>query len=377
MTRSTINLDFVSGNRVTTFTSGRRTYDAILQEIGRAQHTIRWANFYFYWESGDAWPQIRQALIAAAQRGVAVQILADAYGTSTNSMPEREINRLHQAGIDWRAYNVWRPLQFWRYNRRLHKKLLIIDGEIGFTGGIGVGDCWILSSPEYPEPWRDTHFLVHGPIIKEMIAGFNDSWQQAGGRALESQPPKPSEAGMRIAAVNSPAGGGRTPVAHLYTDLINQAERSLTITSAYFGPDRRARQALLAAAKRGAMVRILINGPHTNHRTALEAGRHYYALLLRAGVHIYEYQPTKIHAKLITVDGHLSSIGSGNFNMRSLRHDDEFNLVIDDPSLATTLTSQFEHDLTESQPVSWPSWRARPLSIKLHQALSSLGRYLF
>jgi cardiolipin synthase len=332
---------FLPHNHVIMLTNGEEAYRSIKQALEQAQHSVRWANFY--WEVGGVWEEIAALLMAASRRGVTVEVLADAYGTA--AVPEAELQDLRRAGVSWRHYNRWNLSRFWRYNRRLHKKVLVIDDTIGFTGGVGVADFWAASTDRYPHAWQDAHFKVTGPVVAQMAESFRESWARVGGPV--SRPPVIEQSvdsyGLPVVAINSPASGGRTAVAKLYTDLINQAQATLIVATPYFGPDRQIRAALAAAARRGVAVRLLINGPYNTHHIALQAGRHYYASLLRWGVQIYEYQPTSLHAKLVVVDARLSSVGSGNFNMRSFYHDDEFNL----------------------------------LSLKLRQAISSLGRYLF
>jgi cardiolipin synthase len=370
------SLQFSAGNSIKIILNGPDSYSAMLAAIAKAKDRIYFANYCF--QQGVAFDRFFELLAAKAKEGVEVRVLADEYGSSRTD--PSQIASLRLAGVDWQWFNPWQTGRFWRYNHRLHKKLLIIDDATAFTGGVGVADFWLQPTPEYKHFWRDTHFQIAGPIVGDMQASFVRSWNQDERHLLSAA--RGRDRGKHggstpMAPVDSHPRGGLTAVGEFYLTMIQSAQSTLTITTAYFGPDQTIRRALIAAAKRGVAVRLLVNGPFATHKVALEAGRHHYQPLLAAGVHIYEYQPTKIHAKLVVADGKISSIGSGNLNSRSLHLDEEFNIAVDDPKFAGQLEAQFEKDLEHARQVKPAAWRQRPLDRKLEQAASSLGRHFF
>jgi cardiolipin synthase len=368
---------FRSGNIVTTYNNGASTYTAMLKDIGNATASVYIANFWS--ESGDAFAQLSKALQAAARRKVSVYVLADHYGS--RHVEDRHVVQLQKAGVIWVWFRPFNRRRFWEYNRRLHKKLLLIDDKIGYTGGVGIADLWVQATHGYPRPWRDTHFRITGPVVGDMVKCFQRTWQRWSEASLP-QPTamiqrKPGFNSVSIAAVDSLPAQPINPAGQLYIELIVRARRSLTLTTAYFGPIRQLRQALAEAAERGVNVRILTNGPHSTHSYAVEAGRRWYGQLLQAGVVIYEYQPTKIHAKLVTIDHRITTIGSANLNFRSFRHDEEFNLVVNSVDLSKQIEQSFETDLKQAQRITLEDWQRRGRLAATRQYLASFGRYFF
>jgi len=360
-------IELGDGNTIQTLVEAEEAYPAMLKGIADATQSIRLANYCMV--PGEAFDRFSQALIHASRRGVVVQILVDRYGSS-DTKPQH-LAPLLQAGIQlrWlREFQLRHPLQ---YNHGLHKKLLIIDNKSGFLGGIGIGDFWLQATSGYPAPWRDTHFVVTGPVVAALTAAFEQSWE---GEVLQSL----HEHGA-ITPINSQsvAWPQLAPVGTTIRDLIGATNKQLNITTAYFGPSRPIIGALQEAAQRGVHVRILTNGPYCTHPSARDAGRHLYEPLLAAGVHIYEYQPSKIHTKAITSDGKVSLIGSANLNFRSLYHDAEFSLLVRSPKLTSQLNELFERDLKEATEITPKIWAHRSAPTRLHQATLSLARYIF
>ena len=364
------------GNTVQTLQEASQTHPAMLKAIRGAATSIRFANYCV--DPGTTFDRFSRALTEAAGRGVCVQILLDAYGS--HLCERKQVVALRDAGVEvvWRRQRT--PSQLPHYNHGLHKKLLIIDNKIGFTGGVGVADFWLQATPGYPAAWRDTHFALTGPVVTALAAAFDQSWQDGGGQPLSSSDQGTVFSGNRtITPINSAALGWPklAPAGEALLKLIAATKRELTITTAYFGPSRPVIRALQAAARRGVHIRILTNGPFGTHHSAIEAGRHRYGPLLAAGVHIYEYQPTKIHAKVVTSDGATAIIGSANLNFRSLYHDEEFSLLIRSPQLANQLDEQFERDLNHTAEINPATWSRRPLADRLRQTGASLARYIF
>lgn len=358
-------------DQVTVLQNGAETYPAMIKAIEGARTSIHWANFCMV--EGEAFKLFIKPLQDAAGRGVDVRIIVDAYGSKEKD--EHQHQALTDAGANLIWFRPWTPRHNYRANNRMHKKLLVVDGLVGFTGGVGVGDIW-LNGDGFPAPWRDTHFKITGPSVAAMEAAFALSWNKWSAEKLA--PPR-AVTGSGTIATNSPPTIYPiiAPVGHEIIRLINSAKQSIRITTAYFGPNRQLLGALARAAERGVDVHILINGPHTNHETALEAGRHQYERLLKRGVHLYEYQPTKIHSKLMTIDGEVSCIGSANMNFRSFYHDEEFNLTIKDVPLAKKLNAQFEVDIKDATEITYDEWSKRSLDTRVHQTAASLARFIF
>ncbi len=373
---TTPKLHFLPGNTITTLVNGEETYPAMLKAIHKAKTSIYFANFCV--QKGKASDLFYQPLLNAARRGVKIYILLDAYGAEKTDPKHLSDMRTDHIDIAW--FNPRQKLRPLRYNKRLHKKLLIVDNIIGFTGGIGIADLW-LNGANYPAPWRDTHFQLKGPIVGEMAGSFIRSWNRFSTVQLPEQKPitAPAKEGtVPMALVDTaPLSPTNRDLTTLYEELIRQAIHSIDISTAYFGPAARLRRSLVEAANRGVKIRILTNGPHPSHQVAMQAGRSYYMGLLRAGTEIYEYQPTKTHSKLIVIDGETSVLGSANLNSRSFRHDEEAIILAKSANLATTLTEQFEADLKKSKKINIKTWQYRPITEKAMQTLASGGRYFF
>jgi cardiolipin synthase len=268
----------------------------------------------------------------------------------------------------------YRPLRWYnlrRLNHRTHRKLLVVDGRIGFTGGVGIADQWEGDAQD-PDHWRETHFRIEGPAVAQFQAAFNDNWIKTTGDLLNDSTYFPSlqatgdlDAHLFIA---SPAGGSESM--HLmYLLAIAAATRSIDLAAAYFVPDELAIEAFEAARKRGVRIRVLVPGPYIDAETVRISSKATWGRLLRAGVEIYVYQPTMMHTKLLIVDNELVSVGSTNFDPRSFRLNDEANLNVYDPAFAARMTNAFEKDLLPTIRYTEEMWSRRPLMEKLAEKL--------
>lgn len=361
-------------DRINILADGAETYDHMLQAIASARSYILFANYCF--REGRVMHTFSRALQGAARRGVAVYILADRHGSS-DIAPET-VHELKQAGAHWVWFRPFSKKSPWSYNRRLHKKILVIDSKLGFLGGIGVADFWLRPNSGYPSPWRDIHFRLTGPVVTSLAVSFEQSWRKFSQTKLapRSRPQLPT--GTKIKPITSePTGQGMTAIGKTHLRLMSHSKHSIRIASAYFGPDQAMRRILINAARKGIKVQLLVNGPYTTHPVALAAGRHHYHDLLSAGVEIYEYQPTKLHTKMILIDKGVASIGSANLNFRSAYHDEEFNLILRDSELISALHRRFNEDLKQSQPVKFEQWINRTKKEQLKHHISSVGRYFF
>jgi cardiolipin synthase len=258
-----------------------------------------------------------------------------------------------------------------RLNNRNHRKLLVVDGRIGFTGGVGIADLW-QGNAEDPDHWRETHFRIEGPVVAQFQAAFNDNWIKSTGELLNG--PSYFPALMRTGHLDahlfiaSPAGGSESM--HLmYLLALAASVKSIDLAAAYFVPDVLVTQAFVAARKRGVRVRILVPGPHIDTEAVRLASKATWGVLLQAGVEIYVYQPTMVHIKLLVIDNEMVSVGSTNFDSRSFRLNDEANLNVYDTTFAAQMTTVFESDLIPTTRYTYEMWTRRPLREKLVEKL--------
>lgn len=345
-------------------------YPAMILCINQAKKSIYFANFCV--RRGAAFDMFLRPLMNAAERGVAVKILMDGYGSKDTD--PNQVEMMRAAGIEAVYYRPHIDVRFWRYNKRLHKKILVIDENIGFTGGIGVADWWIKPT-SYPKAWRDVHFEVTGKAVAAMVASFTASWNPWGGEQVIS-PKTQLEAG--IEAISSEENHSRLrPSGVRLLQLINGAEHSITIMSGYFGPPKIIREALIRKARSGVRIEILTNGPWSTSQPAVASGHHLQLAMIKAGIRIYEYQPTKMHAKLMVFDNKTVYLGSTNLNMRSMSHDEELNFVVESDDLSHKITSIYKKELKNACENTEMIWNQRSAKTQIQDALFSLGRYYF
>ena len=346
------------GNRITPLRNGTEIFPAMLQAIGSAQRTVTFET-YIYW-SGDIGQKFTDALAERARAGVKVNVTID-WGGSVK-MEEAMLQKMEDAGVQVERY---RPLHWYnigRLNNRTHRKILVIDGRVGFTGGVGIADQW-MGNAEDPDHWREEHFRIEGPAVAQLQAAFNDNWIKSTGEVLNGPdyfPPLEavgdSPAHVFIA---SPASGSESM--HLmYLLALAAAEKTIDLAASYFVPDELTMQAIIAARHRGVRVRLLLPGEHIDSETVRLASKAEWGELLLAGVEVYEYQPTMIHVKLLVIDGEMVSVGSTNFDIRSFRLNDEASLNIYDREFAARMTEVFESDLKHTKQYTYDLWQARP-----------------
>ncbi|MDR6386986.1 cardiolipin synthase [Paraburkholderia caribensis] len=352
-----------SGNRFEVLINGDEIFPSMLEGIASAQKTITFETF-IYW-SGAIGEQIARALSEKARAGVAVHVLLDWVGSQ--KMDRHYLQMLKDAGAEVIQYHKPHWTGLGRMNDRTHRKLLVIDGRIGFTGGVGIAQEWTGHAQDDMH-WRDSHFRVMGPVVGHMQAVFMDNWIKATGNVLHGPDyfPEADEAGDGLAHMfSSSPSGGSDDMQLMYLMAITAATHSIHLASAYFVPDRLTINAIVEAAKRGVDVRILTPGRHIDTHTVREASRACWGPLLEAGVQMFEYQPTMFHVKLLVVDEYLVSVGSTNFDSRSFKLNDEANLNIYDTAFARRQTQIFADDLANSRRVTLDDWNSRPWTRKL------------
>ncbi len=353
----------VGGNQVTALQNGDEIFPSMLQAIASAQHTITFETF-IYW-SGEMGAAFSQALAERARAGVVVSVIIDWVGSTR--MEQSLLDNMQAAGV---RLHLYRPLHWYnlgRMNNRTHRKLLIADGLVGFTGGVGIADQWTGDAGS-PEHWRDTHFRVEGPVVAQMQAAFNDNWIKTTGQVLNGPryfPVLVEQGGVDAHMFVASPSGGSESMHLMFLLAIAAAEESIDLAASYFVPDHLLIEALVAARQRGVRVRIMLPGKHTDTLAVKIASKSDWGELLRAGAEIHVYQPTMLHTKMLIIDVGFVSVGSTNFDIRSLRLNDEASLNIYNSDFARQMTSVFESDLLDAESYSYERWKERPLREKL------------
>ncbi len=347
---SLLGASYSEGNSITTLVNGREIFPAMLSAIRGARRSINFET-YIFWD-GEIGKQFAAALAERARAGVKVNAVLDAQGTG--KMGRENLEQLRSAGVQIEKFHSLFSLDPRRYNNRSHRKLLIIDGRVGFIGGVGIADEW-LGNGESPKHWRDNHYKVTGPVVAQLQAAFMDNWLKTRGELLHGTdyfPPLARTGSYTAEAFKGSPRHGEMDVHLMYMLAMASAKRTLLIENAYFLPDDLMRKELIDAAKRGARVEIVVPGKHIDQKVLRLASRRHWPELLKAGVHIYEYEPAMVHVKLMIVDGTFVSVGSGNFDLRSLRLNDEANMNVLNPSFAAQQTRLFEMDKSRSREIT-------------------------
>jgi len=358
------------GNRFEALHNGDRIFPSMLAAIRGAQRSISFET-YIYW-SGDIGRAFADALAERSRAGVKVHVLLDWVGSA--KVDESFVKEMEDAGVQIRKFHKPNWYDLTRMNNRTHRKLLVVDGRIGFTGGVGIAPVWTGNAQDQ-EHWRDSHFKVEGPVVAQMQAVFMDNWIKVSGDVLHGEryfPAIENKGDGRAQMFSSSPSGGSESMHLMYLLSIAAATKSIDLASAYFVPDDLTVRALVSAMQRGVRLRIITPGPITDSETVRKASRAAWGPLLEAGAEISEYQQTMFHCKIFTVDGLLVSVGSTNFDNRSFRLNDEANLNIYDAAFASAQTAQFEADLKQSKRVTLEAWRERPVSEKALEHLAGL-----
>ena len=358
----------VGGNAVTELLNGDQIFPPMLAAIQGAKKSITFET-YIYW-SGDIGKQFADALSERARAGVRVHVLLDWVGSA--NMDESYLTEMKEAGVQIEKFHKPHWYNLARLNNRTHRKLLVVDGQVAFTGGVGIAPQW-MGNAQNPDHWRDSHYLVRGPVVAQMQATFLDNWLKVTGKVLHGElyfPPIAPAGAQKAQMFSSSPSSGSESMQLMYHLAITAAERSIDLSVAYFVPDELTQKHLMDALARGVRVRFITPGEHTDTDTVKAASRATWGPLLQAGALIYEYQPTMYHCKVMIVDQLLVSVGSTNFDNRSFRLNDEANLNVYDAAFARRQTEVFEDDLKRSRRVTYEEWLNRPLREKAHEKLT-------
>lgn len=361
---------FMNGTRIRALLNGDEIFPPMLAAIRAATVSITFET-YIYW-SGDIGREFADALAERARHGVKVHVLLDWVGSA--KMDEALIASLAAAGVKVHQFHPPHWSHLGRLNNRTHRKLLIVDGRLGFTGGVGVAPHWTGRAQD-PAHWRDTHFEIEGPVVAQMQSVFIDNWIKVTGEVLRGPDYfpvlRPAGAGRAQMFSSSPSGGSES-MQLMYLLAVTAASRSIDLSASYFVPDDLTTGALVEALQRGVKLRIVVPGKHIDSDAARNASRGKWGPLLAAGAIIAEYEPTMYHCKVLIVDGLLTSVGSTNFDNRSFRLNDEAALNVVDPAFAALQTGIFEADLARSRRITYAEWRDRPVRERLGEVLASV-----
>ncbi|MFJ9038551.1 phosphatidylserine/phosphatidylglycerophosphate/cardiolipin synthase family protein [Streptomyces sp. NPDC102406] len=370
-----IGIAATEGNALLALRNGDEIFAAMLDSIRGAEHTVDMMTFV-YWR-GDIAREFAEALADRARAGVRVRLLLDGFGSR---LIEQDLLKLmHEAGAEVAWFRRPRSLSPLKQNHRCHRKVLVVDERTAFTGGVGIAEEWCGDARDENE-WRDTHVQVRGPAVDGIAAAFAQNWAECHDTLFDDRDRftahEPGGDAV-VQVVRGSASFGWQDMQTLLRVVIESAQERFRLATAYFAPDAFFVELLCAAARRGVEVEILLPGPHTDKRVCQLAGQNFYEDLLACGVRIFQYQPTMLHAKVITVDRVAALVGSTNFNRRSLEHDEEVMLAVLDEGFTATLDQHFDDDLRVSERMEAERWRRRPPVQRLRElAVVPIRRFL-
>jgi cardiolipin synthase len=360
-----------SGNHVRVLRNGDKTFMPMLEAIASATTTVDLSS-YILWP-GEIAAEFADALSERARAGVAVNVVLDGWGSA--KLDRAYVRSMEEAGVDVRFFRTPHWYTLHKLNNRMHRRLLIVDGRIAFSGGVGIADVW-TGDAEDPEHWRETHLAIEGPAVQHILGGFLENWTEAAQTVLgpDHYPKPPSfEDGVEVLVMRSSPKAGGTVALHLFSTVIAGAQERLWLTTAFLAPGPAFVELLASAARWGVDVRLLTNGPHIDKEVVRQVGQRCYGPLLEAGVRIFEYQPTMLHAKVMIADG-WANVGSSNLDHRSLGLDDELNVATQAPEVVGELCRQFLDDLDASKEFDLSRWRRRGLRKRATEAALDLLR---
>jgi cardiolipin synthase len=369
---SLLGAPLVPGNEVVELVNGDAIFPAMLEAIRGARRSITFET-YIYW-SGRIGEEFANALSERAAAGVKVHVLLDWVGSG--KIESAYLEQMKKSGVQVERYHPLRWYTLARLNHRTHRKLLVVDGRVGFTGGVGIGDEW-LGHAQDEDHWRESHFRIEGPAVAQMQAAFLDNWLKTHAEVLDGEDyfPRLPEVGTMSAQVLKSSGSeGSESVRMMYLLSIAAARRRILLSMSYFVPDDLSVRMLVEARQRGVDVEIILPGPRIDVEATRKASRSRWGDLLAAGVEIYEYQPTMYHVKVMIVDGVWATVGSTNFDNRSFRLNDEANLDVLDARFAAQLERTFEADKAQSRRITLEQWRNRPFTEKMMEHALGLLR---
>jgi cardiolipin synthase len=375
----------IAGNKVILLYDGPETMAAMIASIGAAKDHINLETYIF--DQDEVGIRFADLLIARQRAGVQVNIIYDSVGTI--GTPQAFFDKMHDAGIRLLAFNPINPLNpsnlvaSWEPNNRDHRKILVVDGLVGFTGGVNISATYANSSlfrsrarRNAKVGWRDTHIKIEGPAVAALQLAFLDNWASRKSPALASGDffPQQKNVGNKLVRVLASEPGGDYEIYKAYILAIQEAKKTIHITSAYFVPDAQILQALCDAAQRGVDVKIILPSV-TDSGLVFHAGQSFYSEMLSKGIKLYQLQIAVLHAKTAVIDNVWATVGSTNIDTRSFMHNSEINVVVFGDEFGTTMEKAFVEDLRFSTEISAEKWGRRPLSDKFKEWLARRFEY--
>lgn len=358
--------DLIPGNCIRALQNGDEIFPSIYEAMCQAKRTICIESFIFW--RGEVGTKFTDILCEKAGEGVKVSMLVDWLGSK--DFDPKLLKRLHECKVDVHFYHPPRWYTLSRLNNRTHRKIVTVDGAIGFIGGVGFADDW-LGNGLQAKRWRDSHYRITGPVVAQIQSAFCDNWimSQEGVPHGDDYFPKLSEAcdvghgdfSVTAQMFMSSSDEGASSMRLLFLYSIAAARHSIDIASAYFVPDAYTIGEIIKASQRGVRVRIMVPGSKIDSRVTRKASRAIWGELIETGIEIYEYMPSMLHCKLMIVDDIWTCIGSANFDARSFRINDEANLNVHDKAFALEQKAIYERDLSHSRLVTFDKWSKRPL----------------
>ncbi|MDQ1641955.1 MAG: cardiolipin synthase [Actinomycetota bacterium] len=370
-----IGTPFTEGNALTVLRNGDQIFPAMLRAIRAAEATVDLCTFV-YWK-GDIAVEFAEAMSERARAGVRVRLLIDALGGRL--IDKQLVTDMDRAGVHVEWFRKPLVKSPFKSNHRLHRKVCIVDGSIGFTGGVGIAEEWCGDARNERE-WRDTHLRVEGPAVDGLQSAFIQNWAETGSPLYDDQdefPEQPQHGTSTVQIARGSASLGWDDMQSAFHVMLGSDSERLRIATAYFAPDEGFLQLLCAAPARGVEVDLLLPGPHADKRVCQLASEAVYSRLVEAGIRVWNFQPSMMHAKVMTVDGYASVVGSSNFNRRSLDHDEEVVLIATDADLTKTLDAHLDDDFDRSELIDLTRWESRgPAQRVLETATRPIRRWL-
>ena len=375
-----LGIPATEGNGLTVLKNGDEIFPAMLEAVRTAERTIDFLTFV-YWKGAVA-REFAQALAERARAGLDVRVLIDAVGgrlIDTDLLEHMADCGVH---VEWFRKPVWQghALSPWKHNHRTHRKVLICDERVGFTGGVGIAEEWCGDARDEGE-WRDTHFRVVGPAVDGLSASFAQNWAETGHPLIDDDRTFPDqervEGGSVVQVARGSASVGWNDMATVFRVMLESAQDRIRMMTAYFVPDDCFQQLMLDAVARGVQVDIMLPGPHADKRVCQLASESIYSTLVEGGVRIWAFQPSMLHAKVLTIDGIASVVGSANMNRRSMSHDEEVVMSVLDAELTRRLEDDFDAELPRCVRIEPRRWEDRPLRQKVSEKATTVAHHFF
>lgn len=371
-----LGIPATEGNALTVLRNGDEIFPAMLEAVRAAERTVDFLTFV-YWK-GDIAQEFAMALAERARNGVVVRVLIDAVGGRL--IDQTLIDHMADCGVQVEWFRKPIRLSPLKQNHRTHRKVLVCDERVGFTGGVGIAEEWCGDARDETE-WRDTHVKVVGPAVDGLSASFAQNWAETGHPLIEPCRRFPeqerTEGGSVVQVARGSASVGWNDMATVFRVMIESAQSRLRMMTAYFVPDDAFQTLLVDAVARGVQVDVMLPGPHADKRVCQLASESIYERLVDGGVRIWAFQPSMLHAKVLTVDGIASVVGSANMNRRSMHHDEEVVMSVLDPVVTRRLEADFDAELPRCERIEPVRWADRPLHQKAQETATKVLHHFF